>query len=195
MKLPRKADRSTVVVGVSLTLLALVFLYIVLLFWSMRQDFASEIDAVAPRTARLLGMLESYQSLQAASGAAGEMLRDVAYPAGRDSASVAAALQQDVRALMRDAGLTVTGSQILATRQAEGYERLTLDISVEGNIDALDSALAELEGMRPLIFVESLKVKPERMRSSRSRREEPVEEGDPRRLAARFNLFALRLQQ
>ena len=48
MKLPRKADRSTVVVGVSLTLLALVFLYIVLLFWSMRQDFASEIDAVAP---------------------------------------------------------------------------------------------------------------------------------------------------
>ena len=195
MKLPLQADRSTIVVGVSLTLVALVFLYVLLLIWSMRQEFAAEIDAVAPHTARLLGMLESYQSLQAASGVAGEMLRDVAYPAGRDSASVAAALQQDVRALMRDAGLTVTGSQILATRRAEGYDRLTLDLSVEGNIDALDTALAELELMRPLLFVESLKVKPERMRSSRSRRQQAPEEGDPRRLAARFNLFALRLQQ
>ncbi|MCB1844095.1 MAG: hypothetical protein KDI09_14120 [Halioglobus sp.] len=151
-----------------------------------------EIDSITPRTARLLGILESADALDAASSAAESTLRDLAFPPGRDSAAVAASLQQDVREVMTQAGMSVTGSQILATRRGEGYDRITLDISAEGNVDALDESLAALELMRPLVFVESLKIRP--VRTRRGAAEASADGGDPRQLNARFQVFALKVQ-
>jgi len=165
----------------------------IIYFLSLRQDFAREIASIEPRTARLLGILQSTEALEAASAAAQATLRDLAYPAERDSASAAASLQQSVRELMAGAGMSVKGSQVLATRSADGYERLTLDITGEGNIEALDIALAELELIRPLVFVESFSIKPLRMR--RGSAQAAADGGDPRRLNARIQLFALRLQR
>lgn len=193
MKLALKADRPTIVVGASLGLVALVVLYALFYFLSLRQSFASEIDNIEPRTARLLGMLENYDELRMGSGSADDVLRDVVVPASRDRANASATLQRNVRAVMRDAGLTVSGSQIISPREAEGYDRLGLDITVEGNVNALEQALLDLEEMRPMVFVESVKIKPTRIRRS-SRNQSPAAE-DPRRVTARFYLFALRLQQ
>ena len=123
-------------------------------------------------------------------------LQSQAYTADRDSATTAAAMQQNIRELMITAGLSVSGSQILPARKDEGFDRLSLDISAEGNIDALDDALSGLEDMRPLVFVESVKIKPVRSRPTRKRRGEPevILEGDPRKLTEQFHLFSLRLQ-
>jgi general secretion pathway protein M len=193
MKLDFRRDRSRIVVATTLGLVALGFTYIVLHFLMLRSGFVDEIDNIQPRTARLLGMLESADQLGAASGAARELLGDIAYAPGRDAATAAAALQSDVRELMADAGLSVTGSQILDTRAGEGYDRLQLDVTAEGNVDALDEALSGLEELRPLVFVESVKVKPIR---TRRRRGDEVDTSiaDPRNVNARFTLFALRLQ-
>lgn len=194
MRLPAlRADRPTIVVGTCAGFASILVLACIVYFLSMRQEFVREIESIEPRTARLLGILESAGKLEAASAAAQARLRDLAFPSGRDSATVAASLQQNVRELMNDAGISVTGSQILATRSADGYDRLTLDITGEGNIEALDNTLAELELMRPLVFVESLKIKPVRMR--RGSAQTAPEGEDPRRLNARFQLFALRMQR
>jgi len=48
-----RADRQTIVVGVTLGLVALLVLGAVVHFWSMRQQFAEEIEGIQPRTARL----------------------------------------------------------------------------------------------------------------------------------------------
>lgn len=194
MKVSLRADRQTIVVGGTLGLVALVVLGAVVHFWSMRQQFAGEIGGIQPRTARLVGILEYADELEAASAIGRNVVRDVAYPPGPDSATVAATMQQDVRELMTDAGMSVTGSQVLTTRRAEGYDQLTLDITAEGNINALDEALAELEMMRPLIFIESARFKPERRRSRRSSGQDNPDT-DPRRVTARLKLFALRLQE
>jgi len=194
MKAPLKADRSTVVVGVSAALVLLALAFAMLYFWSLRQDFVRQIAGIEPRTARLLGIQESAAELAAANAAARGSLRDIAYPAGRDSASVAATLQQEVREVLAGAGMSVTGSQILATRRDEGYDRLALSVMAEGNIDAFDAALRALELMRPLVFVESLRAQPTRSRRGRNAAPLPPEE-DPRRLNVRLQLFALRLQQ
>jgi len=100
-------------------------------------------------------------------------------------------MQQDVREVMADAGMSVTGSQVLTTRRAEGYDQLTLDITAEGNSNALDEALSELDMMRPMIFIESARFKPERRRSRRSSAQDNADT-DPRRVTARLKLFALR---
>lgn len=193
MKLPvLQAGRPTIVVGSCVVLVLVMLLAGILYFLSLRASYVHEIDSITPRTARLLGILESADALEVASSAAESTLRDLAFPPGRDSAAVAASLQQEVREVMTEAGMSVTGSQILATRLGEGYDRITLDISADGNIDALDESLAALELMRPLLFVESLKIRPARTR--RGAAEASADSGDPRQLNARFQVFALKVQ-
>jgi general secretion pathway protein M len=196
MRLKLRADRPTIVVGFTLGLVALLALYWILQFWFLRSGFVAEIESIQPRTARLLGIVESFDQLELASSGVGGVLRDLTYPAERDSATTAAAMQQDIRELMVDAGLSVSGSQILPVRKAAGFDRLSLDITAEGNIDELDDAFSSLDELRPLVFTESVTVKPIRVR--RSNRRGAVEEDnsngeDPRKLTARFHLFSLRL--
>lgn len=194
MRLNLKATRPNIVVGCSLGVIALLALYWIMHFWMLRQEFVSEIEAVEPRTARFLGVMASFDQLQAATAEVDAVLSELAYPAERDSATTAAAMQQDIRELMTAAGLSITGSQILPARVVDGLDRLSLDITAEGNIDALDEALANLGAMRPLVLVRSVTVKPSRARRrSRRAESESVATGDPRKLIARFQVFALRL--
>lgn len=199
MKMNLTADRSTIVVGCSVAAVLLLSLYWVLQFWFLRQEFVGEIEALQPRTSRHLGMVESFDDLVMASVAADNVLSELAYPVDRESAMTAAAMQQEIRELMTDAGVSISGSQILPVRKLEGFDRLSLDISVEGNIDALDEALSSLELMRPLVFVDSVKVKPAPRRrvARRAGRPQPAaaDDGDPRKLSARFRLFSLRLKE
>ncbi len=195
MKFMLKADRPTIVVGCTLGLVALLALYWILQFWLLRSGFAAEIESIQPRTARLLGIVESFDQLELASNGVGGVLRDLAYTADRDSATTAAAMQQDIRELMVDAGMSVSGSQILPVRKSAGFDRLSLDITAEGNIDELDEAFSRLNELRPLVFVESVNVKPVRARRNRrgAEGEDNASGDDPRKLTARFHLFSLRV--
>ncbi len=189
-----KADRPTIVVGLSLGLVLLLVLYWAMHLFLLRQDFVGQIETIEPKTARLLGITQSVDQLDVASNEASGRLRELAYGADRDSATTAAAMQQNIRELMTTAGLSVSGSQILPQRKSATFDRLSLEITADGNIEALDAVLAGLEAMRPLVFIETLKVNPDRARArGRDRKAETV--GDPRHLTARFQLFSLRLKE
>lgn len=197
-----RTDRTTLVVGGSLGLLLALVFYWLFQFWFMRQSFVDEIATIEPKTSRLIGIMESADKLAVASDTAVGRLQELAYPADRDAAATAAAMQQDIRELMTGAGLSISGSQILPQLKSVEFDRLRLDITAEGNIEALDDALSNLESMRPLVFVESLKITPVRSRNqnrSRMRDREPLPEDvsteDPRRLTARLQLFSLRLKE
>lgn len=187
-----RADRPTMVVGCSLGFVVLLVLYWVVHFWLLRQDFAGEIAAIQPRTARILGIQESFDQLNMAANEADSRLQELVYPADRASAMTAAAMQQSIREVMTDAGLSVSGSQVLPARAVGGFDRLSLDITAEGNIGAFDDAFAILDLMRPMVFVESVSVKPSRNRN-RNRRSDDKVEGNPRKLTARLHLFSLRI--
>ncbi len=194
MNLPAGLNRSTFVVGGTLALVLGLFLFGVLYFWSLRHGYAQEIDNIRPRTARLLGILESQEALAHAGEEARDILAGVAYSPDRDAASSAASMQQDVRELLTSAGLFVSSSQILPRREGEGFELLRLNVSVEGNIDGFDAALSELELARPLVLVESIRVKSGGRRAfSRSRAPASEVEGDPRLLTSTLELISLRL--
>lgn len=197
MRFKFKADRPTIVVGCTLGLVVLLVLYWILQFWFLRSGFVAEIESIQPRTARLLGIVESFEQLERASTGVNDVLQSLTYPADRGSAATSAAMQQEIRDLMVNAGLSVSGSQILPVRKINDFDHLGLDITAEGNIDDLDVAFAGLDQLQPLVFIESVSVKP--IRERRSRRREAEEDSssgdDPRKLAARFQLFSLRLTQ
>jgi general secretion pathway protein M len=195
VKFGLKADRPTFVVGATLAVLLIALLYGVLTFGLMWQSYDDAIDNILPRTARLLGIIESREALGLAADEAVLLLSEVVYTAESDSAGTAAAMQQNVRELMAAAGLSISGSQILPTGDGGDYERLRLDITVEGNIDSLDEALAQLEIMLPVVFIESFRVKHARGGGSRlptRGMSREIFSGDPRRLTARLQLVSLR---
>ncbi len=190
------ADRPRIVVGCTMGVVALLLMYWILQFWFLRSEFVAEIEAIQPRTARLLGIVESVDQLEEAAGNVAVVLRNAVYQSDSDSATSAAAMQQNVRELMVNAGLSVSGSQILPAQKTGEFERLGLDITAEGNIDELDEAFSRLERLRPLVFIESVAVTPIRARRSNRRgaaEAQDPHDGDPRKLTVRFGLFSLRL--
>lgn len=190
---PIRAERTTAVVGLSLFCLLALVLYVIGNFWLMRQEYAGEIDNITPRTARLLGFIHSEEQLAAAAHQVNQVLEEVAYFDGKDSAMTAASMQQQVREVMAAAGLSVSGSQILPRRKIEGFEQLNLNITVEGDIGSLDEAIGSLRVLRPLVLIQSVNIKPLRIRNTRRGAEKAPESEDQRMLSVRFHLLSLRL--
>lgn len=187
-----RLDRPHLVVGTTVAAVLLLCLYAIVQFWMMRAAYAEEIESIQPRTARLLGIEQSAEDLASAGERADSILGEVAY-LSTDSAANAASMQQEIRELMTSAGMSIATSQILSAKQYDGYERLRLDITVEGNVDELDAALAELSLARPLVYIASARVKQYRGSGAISYRRH-VQSGnpdDPRKLTARLELFSL----
>lgn len=186
-------QRSTVVVGTCLALALILLLYGVARLWGLRAGYVDQIESITPRTARLLGLAQSEDQLSIDSRMASLTLSGLAYSGQRDGAATATEMQQEIRELMTNAGLSISGSQILPRQQDQGMDRLALDVTAEGNIDALEQALQDLEILRPIVVVKSLLLKPTRV-SRRSRRKAGAEVlEDTRRVTARFQLVALRI--
>jgi general secretion pathway protein M len=192
LNLPTKLDRTTLVVGGSFLCIGVLVLYVVASFWLMRSSYSNEIDRIESRTARLLGLVEAEQELGVAATRLRGHLQELAYADDTSTATVLAAMQQLIRDAMTDAGLSVSSSQILPIRQIDGFQRLSLDISVVGNIGEAEEAIASLALLRPLVLIESTNVKPVRTRKRRGAEAE-TQERDSRQISIRLRLLSLRL--
>lgn len=189
-----RIEKPPLAVVATLFLVGVLVLLCLLKLWSFRSGFAQEVDNLNPKTARLLGFVESEEELKTAAYAVEGVLDELVYSSEVDLATTEAALQKQVRGVMSAARLSVSSSQILPTRADESLERLNLEISVTGDIEALDGALESLRGLRPVVLVESITIKPLRIRASRGSKRSADPSVDPRKLSARLRLQSLRLQ-
>ena len=186
----RANARSTWIIG--LTLLVPVLIYCNLLFGllSVRQAYQADVDRIAPRLARLQGLIDHQDALRDSAEQAERIMVDLVYPVTEDRAAVAARLQQDVRQMLADAGLSITNSQVLPVREEAMFDHIGLKLTVKGSIAELDAGLVALDAHRPLLLVESLEVWPNRTgRSKKS--DEPVSQS----LSATLQLLSLRAAQ
>lgn len=182
----KKITRAQWVVGVSLAVIVCLWLWAALAFWGHYRSLHQQSADLIPRIARLAGLAESESTLQAASEQANGQLQLLVYS---DSGDASAMMQQQVRQVLERAGLTVAGSQILSPRVEPLFIRLQLDINATGSIEALEAALQELRGLRPLVMVDSLQAQPVRSRVRRGDVSSPEQA-----LTLRIRLSSLRLQ-
>ncbi len=120
---------------------------------------ATELRAdIAPRYARLSGVLERGDAILAASADADAALGRLAYPAGADVGEIGTGLQQNIRQLAEAAELRVAGSQILPVREEDGFAVVTVSGTLEGETGALAAFLLALAAEEPPIAVEKLAV-------------------------------------
>lgn len=174
-------------ISVALSALLLVLLAIpVLDQYLFRYDWArTTLADIERRHARLLGFKAAEAPIMAALAKASESLTDFAYPAGEGADRVGADLQQRVRALAQQAGVSVVGSQILPARQAEALEVVRLALTLEAEMESLRDFLAALGAERPGIQLESMVLTAPRQRGARS--------GGTAKTRAQLQLNAMRL--
>jgi general secretion pathway protein M len=177
--------RSAIIIGATLLLPAYLYLAALLELVSVAAEAGERVDDLRPRIARLQGLIDNEAALRAAAGEVGERLAGLGYAPAQDATAVAASLQAEARQLLADAGLAVSNSQVLPTRNEDSFDLVGLKLTATGSLSALDAGLAALNGFRPILLIESLDVFPSRVRVRRGERE-------PQQLTAVIELVALR---
>lgn len=137
-----------------------------------------------PRYARLTGLKNSGANLASAVERARELETVYIYAAEIDSNQTGNDAQQRIRSLLSAAGMSISSSQVLPSKQERGLEHIQLSVRADGDIVALHSALAGLVEQRPVVLIDALNVQAQ-MGGDRG----------AQRLSVQFNFLILRRLQ
>ena len=183
----RGRRRNVLLVGLTLLLPLFAVLDSLAGIAALGLDYAGERSRIEPRVARLQGLLEHADVLQARSATATARLRELAYAPAQEATALAAALQADARRIMDVVGLNVSNSQVMPTRRDEHFERVAVKLTVNGSLPALNDALIGIAASRPQLLVESLDAFPVSAQRRVGNRSVPVQS-----VTAVIQLMALR---
>lgn len=144
-----------------LVLVLLPLLLLALWWYGKHQEWRSTIERQDGLYARLDGMqlqkeqiTDTLQQVQADS-------TQFLYPAEGDGDRAGNAALQQVRAALGRAGMRVASSQVKVIDDAQApadYQRVELLITTEGQWAALQTALAELRRLRPMLWVDGVQI-------------------------------------
>lgn len=138
-----------------------------------------------PRYARLIGMEASASALDAALTERKSLLERHAYPASQDVARAGSDAQQRAREIFAKAGMDVSSTQVLPAKSVDGFDRIPLVMRMDGDLQALQSALVVLPGQAPSLFFEGFNVQNTGMPRADA----------AQRLSVQANLFVLRVRK
>lgn len=176
---PRHAK---LVAGITTACMSVVLLYLLGSLWSWYAEGTRRLEDMEPRIARLHGLFASEETLRDNGGEVAASLQGMTYPAG-DTAAAGARVQQELRKYLEDAGLSVSGSQVLPAVQLQGLEEIRVTLTASGGTEAFDQALVALQEARPLLLVRKLELSPARTRRG----------DDSQSLTIKFDISAVKL--
>lgn len=156
MKNPKLQETVLLLATAALLLLPLTLLgYYIVHKHHWAQERLAELE---PRYSRLLGLQEHKAELEAALERARALRSQYIFPPEQDATQAGNAAQQKVRDIFTAAGLQILSIQVLAPKTEKGFERIPLSVRAEGEILALQTALAVLSSQTPIIVVNDLDV-------------------------------------
>lgn len=118
----------------------------------------ARLNELEPRYSRLRGLDLQRDEIDDALTQMNKIRSDYVYPANLDAVQTGNAVQQKVRDLLTAAGLTVVSSQVLAAKEEGDFDRIPLSVRAEGNLLAVNSALAVLKDQFPVILLGDVEV-------------------------------------
>lgn len=127
---------------------------------------AEALEQIAPRYARLAGLLEHRDAIEAAVSASREVIARHAYPADLGVERVGTDVQQRVRQIAEAHGLSVINSRILPVREGTLLDFVPVMITVQGDGAALRGLLLAVPGAPPSVQIEALVVQAARGRAA-----------------------------
>ena len=175
-------SRQTLVLLLTLVVLALPPVFAGLYLYEKHQALEDLLSDLEPRFARLLGLAQSKSELAQAEEHVKTIMADYAYPDSQDASQTGNDAQQRIRTLFAQAGVDVTASQIAQPKHDKEFDRIGVNVRVEGELAAIQSAMVVLAGAKPAILVDGFTLQVN---------------GVPKpdviqRLTGQFNLYVLR---
>ena len=138
---------------------------------------------VTPRVARLSGMAHSGDALQQAQQRLRVNLQHFVWDDAQSAAAIGNTVLQRVREQAAQHDLRVSSSQSAVAPQGEGgFERINLDVRVEGDWPALLALLDDVSREQPMVYLDSAQISPAGRMNA---------DGVQPHLAARLSLFVL----
>ncbi len=173
---------------ISLTLFAvLVCVCLTVLFVFQKHQAAEQYLAdIEPRYARMRGLQQQSAALDAAIQKAKVQRSEYVHPSTDDASQTGNAAQQRLRDIFGSAGLQIISSQVLPAKHEKDIDRIPLSVSVEGDLLALQAALAGLSGQNPAILLDAINVQAQNFGNTSSVDRKPT------RLSIQLSLSVLR---
>ena len=181
----KSALRRGVIVALTITIVLLPLIWGGLYVWGKHTWVRDNLARIEPRHARLLGLESQGADLAGMLERAQAMRTRYVYPATQDDAQTGNLAQQKVRGILESAGLQVISSQALPSKESKGFDRIPLSVRAEGEMLAVQSALAVLSSQQPAIFLDDLNIQLVGALNQANNRVAP-------KLAAQFNFSVLR---
>ena len=128
--------------------------------YEKHQAASARLSQLEPRYARLRGLAAQEADLTLLLDYTRKASEQYIYPASQDAAQAGNAAQQRIREILSAAGLQISSSQVLPAKPEKGFERIPLSFRAEGELLALESALAVLSTQLPLILIQDMEVQP-----------------------------------
>jgi hypothetical protein len=190
VQLPVQA--RSVLIGAGLVVMVLTLLALGNIFgWWMSN--VSEISATKPRISRLLGYIEAAPRITDALADVNVALSELAIEDTGDSGRGGALLQQQLRQLASEAGLTVVGSEVKEPEALDALVKLNATLELTGGPDDFDAFLERLYLGVPALFPEGMKI--EAMRRINRRRNPRTLSGTEDHVMAKVDIAAFRLSE
>ncbi len=190
VQLPVQA--RSVLIGAGLVVMVLTLLALGNIFgWWMSN--VSEISATKPRISRLLGYIEAAPRITDALADVNVALLELAIEDTGDSGRGGALLQQQLRQLASEAGLTVVGSEVKEPEALDALVKLNATLELTGGPDDFDAFLERLYLGVPALFPEGMKI--EAMRRINRRRNPRTLSGTEDHVMAKVDVAAFRLSE
>ena len=190
VQLPVQA--RSVLIGGGLVVMVLTLLALGNIFgWWMSN--VSEISATKPRISRLLGYIEAAPRITDALADVNVALSELAIEDTGDSGRGGALLQQQLRQLASEAGLTVVGSEVKEPEALDALVKLNATLELTGGTDDFDAFLERLYLGVPALFPEGMKI--EAMRRINRRRNPRTLSGTEDHVMAKVDVAAFRLSE
>ena len=180
----------SVLIGAVLIVTALTLLSLSHIFgWWI--SHVADISATKPRISRLLGYFEAAPDINATLAEVDVALSKLAIEDTGDTGRGGALLQQQLRQLAGEVGLTVVGSEVKEPEALEALVKLNATLQLTGGPDDLDEFFQRLYRASPALFPGAMKI--EALRRINRRRQPSALVGTEDHVSAQIDIAAFRL--
>ena len=184
------AQARSVLIGAVLIVTALTLLTLSNIFgWWI--SHVADISTTKPRISRLLGYIDAAPRINATLVEVEIVLSELAIEDTGDTGRGGALLQQQLRQLAGEVGLTVVGSEVKEPEVLGALVKLNATLQLTGGPDDLDEFFQRLYRASPALFPEAMKI--EALRRINRRRQPSTLVGTEDHVSAQIDIAAFRL--
>jgi len=151
---------ARLVLGVVLGSAVLILLAVVLrlaIWWGSAGQATARLE---PRIAQMLGFLNARQEISNALESRTNLLTSLALADSGDSGRGGALLQQEIRKLAANNGLTIIGSEVQEPEILEDVDKLRVNVKATGLPENVARFFQSLNAYRPFLFVSTFSINP-----------------------------------